>query len=85
MHKTDLKIERIDQETLSRLCPSMMACDEQALAWTRRQPQPARTPGSLFLAGCLTDLPAADAMSELITVMNRTQKNEELIRMYKDG
>ena len=33
----------------------------------------------------LADLPASDAMSELLTVMSRTQKNEDLIRMYKDG
>ncbi len=33
----------------------------------------------------LSGLPAADAMSELISVMNRTQKNEDLIRMYKEG
>ena len=33
----------------------------------------------------LADLPAGDAMSELLAVMNRTQKNEDLIRMYKEG
>jgi len=33
----------------------------------------------------LADLPPADAMSELLTVMNRTEKNEDLIRMYKEG
>jgi transcription termination factor Rho len=33
----------------------------------------------------LADVSAADAMSELLTVMNRTQKNEDLIRMYKEG
>ena len=33
----------------------------------------------------LADLPPADAMSELLNVMSRTKKNEELIRMYKEG
>ena len=33
----------------------------------------------------LVDLPSGDAMSELLAVMNRTQKNEDLIRMYKEG
>jgi transcription termination factor Rho len=33
----------------------------------------------------LADLPSADAMSELLSVMNRTKSNEELIRMFKDG
>jgi len=33
----------------------------------------------------LSDLPPADAMSELLAVMNRTQENEDLIKMYKDG
>jgi transcription termination factor Rho len=33
----------------------------------------------------LSELPPADAMSELLTVMNRTKANEELIRMYKEG
>jgi transcription termination factor Rho len=33
----------------------------------------------------LADLPAADAMSELLAVMGRTKANEDLIRMYKEG
>lgn len=33
----------------------------------------------------LADFPADAAMSELLTVMNRTKKNEDLIRMYKEG
>lgn len=33
----------------------------------------------------LADLPSADAMSELLSVMNRTKNNEELIRMYLEG
>jgi transcription termination factor Rho len=33
----------------------------------------------------LADLPPAAAMSELLTVMDRTQKNEDLIRMYQEG
>jgi len=33
----------------------------------------------------LVDLPPADAMSEILMVMNRTQKNEDLLRMYKEG
>ncbi len=33
----------------------------------------------------LADLPSADAMSELLSVMNRTESNEELIRMFKEG
>jgi transcription termination factor Rho len=33
----------------------------------------------------LADLPAADAMSELLTVMGRTKANADLIRMYKEG
>jgi len=33
----------------------------------------------------LVGLPPADAMSELISVMNRTQKNEDLIRMFREG
>jgi len=33
----------------------------------------------------LVDLPSADAMSELLSVMNRTKNNEELIRMYLEG
>jgi transcription termination factor Rho len=31
----------------------------------------------------LSDLPAADAMSELLTVMARTKNNEELVKLYK--
>jgi transcription termination factor Rho len=31
----------------------------------------------------LADLPPADAMSELLSVMNRTESNEALIRMFK--
>jgi len=33
----------------------------------------------------LADLPAADAMSELLAVMNRTKANADLIRMFKEG
>jgi len=33
----------------------------------------------------LADLPSADAMSELLSVMNRTESNGELIRMFKEG
>jgi len=33
----------------------------------------------------LADLPAADAMTEILNVMGRTSKNEELIRMYREG
>ncbi len=33
----------------------------------------------------LADLPPADAMSELLMVMNRTGRNEELIRMFREG
>jgi len=33
----------------------------------------------------LSDFPADAAMSELLSVMNRTEKNADLIRMYKDG
>ena len=32
----------------------------------------------------LAGVPAADAMTELLTAMNRTATNEELIRMFKD-
>ncbi len=33
----------------------------------------------------LADLPSADAMSELLAVMGRTQTNEDLIRMFREG
>jgi transcription termination factor Rho len=33
----------------------------------------------------LVDLPSADAMSELLSAMDRTKNNEELIRMYLEG
>jgi len=33
----------------------------------------------------LVDLPAADAMSELLTVMARTGSNAELFRLYREG
>jgi transcription termination factor Rho len=33
----------------------------------------------------LADLPPADAMSELLTVMSRTTKNDDLLKMYREG
>jgi len=33
----------------------------------------------------LADLPPADAMSEVLSVMGRTRTNDELVRMFKEG
>ena len=56
--------------------------------WATRREELLLSPDALDLSRALrrklAGVPAADAMTELLTAMNRTATNEELIRMFKD-